>query len=152
MMFHSSATTLDLSSVAEGERNEVASLHIAKSIIEGRYTVLTDLLTPHSDLDQYGPREPHSEFVQRLCDSGVLVRWRPPAGLPVELYYFNGRPLVGFLLPEFSVKAAHGVEAITVSNVVLNADEMPAMDDKRRLGALVAYALLKSAISAVDKT
>ena len=151
MMFHSSATTLDLFSVEEGKRNEVGSQHIAKKIIEGRYAVLTNLLTPHSDLDQYGPREPHSEFVQRLCDSGVLIRLVVP-GLPMELYYLNGQPLVGFLPPEISGKAAHGASAITVSNVVLNADEMPAMDDNRKLGALVVYALVKSAISAVDKT
>jgi len=147
MQKHIDATTFDLSSVVKEERQHVVSDHIAKNVFQKRAIYVANELAKHPDLTQYGPREPHIAFVARLVGAGRL-EILGSTRFPIELYYLDGQPLVGFLPPSIQLQQVDGATALTVQNTVLGPDEMPDRHDKvghRFLTALVLETLDKAA-------
>jgi hypothetical protein len=144
------ATMLDLSSIVKDERQHVVSDHIAKAIVEKRSVYVAEQLAAYPDLDQYGPRVPRVEFVKRLVMAGRLTILGS-SRFPVELYYLDDQPLIGFMPPGIKMQQVEGATAITLHNVVLGAEEMPDRHDETGHRLLVAI-MLQAMNNAATKT
>jgi hypothetical protein len=140
-------TSLDLSSIVKGERQHVVSDHIAKTIVSRRAEFVMAALEAYR-LDDYEPRD--EGFIPRLMEAGRLTLLGYTK-VPIELYYLDRLPLVGFLAPMVKMQATDAATVISLDCPILNADAMPAIDDKQGQTLLLAI-MLQASYKSANKT
>ena len=101
-------------------------------------------------LGKYGQNGPIKDFIQNLLDSGRLTLMAPKDGPPLHLYFFDDRPLIGFMPPEIKKRVIDDQTAALDFRVsVLKPELMPTSpNDQRGLNAAAFMCVLQMLLSA----
>jgi hypothetical protein len=125
----STASIIDLESVAPENRRDVFARHAAEHIQAQEFSAVVERIVADSEL-RPADGESDSDFMERLHTDGALKCYSPLKDTPFTLFYLNGQPLVGFLPPDISGrKIDPHSSAMTVTINVVKAEMMPQWGD-----------------------
>ena len=129
----------DLSSVPQGNRTEQVTRSLGRRLAAGNNESVVQALSEYP-LGDYGQNGPTKDFLQRLLDSGRLSLLSPANGPPLHLYFFDGKPLIGFMPPFIRNQLIDGGTAtVEVRICVLKPELMPTSPGDQRGLKAVAF-------------
>jgi hypothetical protein len=125
----STASIINLESVAPEDRKNAFARHIAERIQAQEFGAVVERIVADSELRPVDG-ESDSDFIERLHDAGVLTYHSPLKDTPFTLYYLYNKPLIGFLPPSIGGRQMAGnASVMTVTINVVQAELMPQWGD-----------------------
>jgi hypothetical protein len=140
----STASIIDLESVAPEDRKNAFARHTAERIQAQEFGAVVERIVADSELRPVDG-ESDSDFIECLHDAGVLTYHSPLKDTPFTLYYLYNKPLIGFLPPILGGRQMAGnTSVMTVTINVVQAELMPQWGDSDGVKKLVlSYMLSK---------
>jgi hypothetical protein len=125
----STASIINLESVAPEDRKNAFARHIAERIQAQEFGAVAERIVADSELRPVDG-ESDSDFIERLHDAGALTYHSPLKDTPFTLYYLYNKPLIGFLPPSIGGRQMAGnASVMTVTINVVQAELMPQWGD-----------------------
>jgi hypothetical protein len=138
----STASIIDLESVAPEDRKNVFARHAAERIQAKELGAVVERIAADSEL-RPADGESDKDFMERLHTDGVLKCYSPLKDTPFTLFYLYNKPLIGFLPPDIGGKQiADDTSAMTVTINVVQAELMPQWGDTDGVKKLVISFML----------
>jgi hypothetical protein len=138
----STASNLDLESVAPEDRRIAFARHAAEHIQAQEFGAVVKRIAADSEL-RPADGESDSDFMERLHDAGVLKCYSPLKDTSFTLFYLYNKPLIGFLPPDIGGrKIADDTSAMTITINVVQAELMPQWGDSDGLKKLIISFML----------
>ena len=138
----STASIIDLESVAPEDRKNAFARHAAKRIQAQEFGAVVERIVADSEL-RPADGESNEDFMQRLHADGVLKCYSPLKDTPFTLFYLYNKPLIGFLPPDIGSKQiADDTSAMTVAINMVQAGLMPQWGDTDGVKKLVISFML----------
>jgi len=125
----STASIIDLESVAPEDRKNVFARHAAERIQAQEFSAVVERIVADSELRPVDG-ESNEDFMQRLHADGALKCYSPLKDTPFTLFYLYNKPLIGFLPPGIGGrKIGDDTSAMTIAINVVRAELMPQWGD-----------------------
>jgi hypothetical protein len=125
----STASIIDLESVAPEDRRIAFARHAAEHIQAQEFGAVVERIVADSEL-RPANGESDSDFMQRIHTDGALKCYSPLKDTPFTLFYLYNKPLIGFLPPGIDGKQiADDASAMTITINVVQAELMPQWGD-----------------------
>lgn len=125
----STASIVDLESVAPEDRKNAFARHAADHIQAQEFSAVVERIVADSGL-RPADGESDSDFMERLHADGALKCCSPLKDTPFTLFYLYKKPLIGFLPPDIGGKhIADNIGAVTIAINVVKAELMPQWGD-----------------------
>jgi hypothetical protein len=125
----STASIIDLESVAPEDRRIAFARHAAEHIQAQEFGAVVERIVADSEL-RPADGESDSDFMQRIHTDGALKCCSPLKDTPFTLFYLYNKPLIGFLPPGIDGKQiADDASAMTITINVVQAELMPQWGD-----------------------
>ena len=138
----STASIIDLESVAPEDRKNVFARHAAEHIQAKEFGAVVERIRTSSEL-RPADGESDSDFMERLHTDGVLKCYSPLKDTPFTLFYLYNKPLIGFLPADIGGKQiADDTSAVTIAINVVQAELMPQWGDTDGVKRLVVSFML----------
>jgi hypothetical protein len=142
----STASIIDLESVAPEDRKNVFARHAAERIQAKELGAVVERIAADSEL-RPADGESDKDFMERLHTDGVLKCYSPLKDTPFTLFYLYNKPLIGFLPADIGGrKIADDTSAVTIAiNIAINvvpAELMPQWGDTDGVKRLVVSFML----------
>jgi hypothetical protein len=138
----STASIIDLESVAPEDRKNAFARHAAEHIQAQEFSAVVERIVADSEL-RPADGESDEDFMQRLHTDGALKCYSPLKDAPSTLFYLYEKPLIGFLPPDIGGKqVADDTSAMTVTINVVQAELMPQWGDSDGVKKLIISFML----------
>ena len=143
----STASIIDLESVAPEDRKNVFARHAAEHIQAQEFGAVVERIVADSEL-RPADGESNEDFMQRLHADGVLKCYFPLKDTPFRLFYLYNKPLIGFLPPDIGGKQiADGTGAMTIAINMVQAGLMPQWGDTDGVKKLIISFMLSKLLN-----
>ena len=138
----STASIIDLESVAPEDRKNAFARHAAERIQAKEFGAVVERIAADSEL-RPADGESDKDFIERLHTDGALKCYSPLKDTPFTLFYLYNKPLIGFLPPDIGGKQiADDTSAMTITINMVQAELMPQWGDSDGVKKLMVSFML----------